>query len=185
MVRVKGEGGMFEARSDAEGIYEFYDIPSGKYEFAPDLPEGTTLSWYIGSNRPLGAFDFEGGCKEEDIDVFASGSIQGRVLDSLNNVLPHAFVYIVPVDIEEIPKASQLYWANQDKEGAFKFVHIPPGDYVILVIRTMRRIPNSLTVGHFIRPFMIEIRQRSFPSARASKLGTQTFMSRNNSHHAI
>lgn len=133
MVRVKGEGGMFEARSDAEGIYEFYDIPSGKYEFAPDLPEGTTLSWYIGSNRPLGAFDFEGGCKEEDIDVFASGSIQGRVLDSLNNVLPHAFVYIVPVDIEEIPKASQLYWANQDKEGAFKFVHIPPGDYVILV----------------------------------------------------
>lgn len=57
MVRVKMDGTVYEARADAAGIYSFYDLPSGKYEFAPDLPPGTTLSWYIGSDKPLGSFD--------------------------------------------------------------------------------------------------------------------------------
>src|ERR1022692_3401467 len=109
-------------------------LPSERYEYAPDLAQGTTLSWYIGSDRPQVPFELTGApCQERNIEVFASGSIQGRVLDSSNRLLPHAFVYIVPAAAKVLPKERQLYWESQGKEGFFKFVHIPPGEYLVLV----------------------------------------------------
>jgi hypothetical protein len=53
VVRVTADGRMYETLPDADGLYEFHDLPSGRYEFAPDLPPGTTLSWFIGSDKPL------------------------------------------------------------------------------------------------------------------------------------
>ena len=32
-----------------------------------------------------------------------------------------------------MPKARELYWASQGKEGFFKFVHLPPGRYLLVV----------------------------------------------------
>lgn len=133
-VRVKADGRVYETRADVAGLYEFYNLPSGKYELGPELPPGTTLSWFIGSDRPQVPFDLSAGaCLERDIEVFASGSIQGRILDSSNKPLPQAFAYIVPADEKVLPKERQLYWESQDKEGFFKFVHVPPGEYLIVV----------------------------------------------------
>ncbi len=143
LVRVKSVRRTYEAQADTEGLYAFYALPSGKYEFAPDLPAGATLSWFIGSDKPLAPFDLHAGaCEERNIEVFASGSIQGRVLDSANKPLPEAFVYILPVEESVIPKAQQLYWEFQDKKGFFKFVHIPPGRYQIVVNPDDSRSPG-------------------------------------------
>lgn len=134
LVRVKSGGGSYETQADTQGLYAFYGLPSERYEYAPDLAQGTTLSWYIGSDRPQVPFELTGAaCQERNIEVFASGSIQGRVLDSSNRLLPHAFVYIVPAAAKVLPKERQLYWESQGKEGFFKFVHIPPGEYLVLV----------------------------------------------------
>lgn len=134
LVRLKSETRSHETRSDAEGIYAFYGLPPGRYEFAPELPQGTTLSWFIGSDRPQVPIELRGaGCHERDIEVFSGGSIQGRVVESPNNPLPHAFVYIVPADRPVLPKKPDLYWVSQGKEGHFKFVHIPPGRYLVYV----------------------------------------------------
>lgn len=134
LVRVKADGAVYETRADAEGLYEFYNLPAGKYEFAPELPPRTTLSWFIGSDEPEVPFELRtGACLERDVEVFASGSIQGRILDSSNKLLPDAIAYIVPADEKVLPEARQLYWESQDKEGFFKFVHIPPADYLIVV----------------------------------------------------
>jgi hypothetical protein len=133
-VRLKADGRVYETRADVAGLYEFYNLPSGEYEFAPELPPGTTLSWFIGSDGPEVPFELSAGaCLERDIEVFASGSIRGRILDSSNKPLPEAFAYIVPADEKVLPKERQLYWESQDKEGFFKFVHIPPGEYLIVV----------------------------------------------------
>ncbi len=134
MVRVKEDGKVYETRADAEGLYSFYDLPPGQHEFAPDLPSGTILSWFIGSNKPAVPFELNAhACQERNIDVFASGSIQGRILDSSNKLLPEALVYIVTAEATVLPKEHQSYWESQGKEGFFKFVHIPPGRYFILV----------------------------------------------------
>ena len=134
LVRVKEDGKVYETRADADGLYSFYDLPSGQYQFAPDLPSGTTLSWFIGSDKPPVSFELNAhGCQERNIDVFASGSIQGRIIDSSNKLLSEAFAYIVSAEETALPKERQLYWESQGKDGFFKFVHIPPGRYLILV----------------------------------------------------
>jgi hypothetical protein len=134
LVRVRTDWGVYKTQADSDGLYAFYDPAAGRYEFAPELPQGTTLSWFIGSDRPQLPFQLSGtGCQERNIEVFASGSIQGRILDSANKALPHAFVYIVRADEKVLPKERQLYWESQGKEGSFKFVHIPPDRYLVLV----------------------------------------------------
>lgn len=134
VVRVKSEEGSYETQADVDGFYAFHSLPAGRYEFAPDLPPGTTLSWYIGSNRPLLPIELSGsGCRESDIQVFASGSIQGRVLDSMDRPLPSVLVYIVPAAVKQLPKRRQRYGESQGKKGYFEFVHIPPGEYLVFV----------------------------------------------------
>lgn len=134
MVRVKANGKTYETRSDAEGIYQFYGLPAGKYEFDPKLPRGTKLSSFLGSDSPpepvqLGANH----CLQHDIAVFPSGSIQGRVLDAAGQRVRHAHVYIVPAT-QELPVGnSNLYWESLGKEGFFQFVHLPPGRYILVV----------------------------------------------------
>jgi len=134
LVRVKVGGRAYETLTDAEGIYELYNLPAGRYEFTPDLPPGTTLSWFIGSDKPLASFELKASaCQMRNIEVFASGSIQGRILDVSGKPLPSAFTYIVPAEEKVLPKEGKLYWEYQGKEDFFKFVHIPPGEYLIVV----------------------------------------------------
>ncbi len=143
LVRVKSEQGAFETQADSEGLYAFYGLPKGRYEFTPDLPPGTTLSWYIGSDSTLPPVELSGsGCQERNIQVFAAGSIQGRVLDASNSFLPDALVYIVPVAEKVLQNRQRLYSASQSKEGFFKFVHIPPGEYLVLVNPDDSRTPE-------------------------------------------
>jgi hypothetical protein len=142
-VRVKAAGRVYETLADSEGFYEFHSLPSGQYEFAPDLPPGTRLSWFIGSDKPLQPFALNAGaCQERNIEVFPSGSVQGRVLDASGKPLKEVFAYILPASQEVIPKKGELYWEFQGKEGFFKFVHIPPGEYVIAVNPDDSRDPN-------------------------------------------
>jgi len=134
LVRVKANGRIYETEADNEGFYAFYSLPSGTYEFAPDLPPATMLSWFIGSDRPLPPFELHAGaCHLRNIEVFASGSIQGRIVDASGKPLRSAFAYIVPTSENVLPKQSKLYWGSQGKEDFFKFVHIPPGEYLIVV----------------------------------------------------
>lgn len=39
-VRIVGEGGEFEAVTDANGVYEIYDLPPGRYRIQPRVPSG-------------------------------------------------------------------------------------------------------------------------------------------------
>ncbi len=135
-VRVTAGGRTWETLSDAEGVYAFYGLPAGKYQLDPVLPPGTRLSWYIGSDEPPRAVDvMASACWTHDIDVFSSGSIQGRVLDSSNRPLPDATVYLIPVGTSvSLANKQDSYSASQnEKDGFFRFVHLDPGQYQILV----------------------------------------------------
>jgi hypothetical protein len=135
LVRVKTGERIYETQADADGIYAFYGLPSGKYEFAPDLPPGTALSWFIGSDKPPTPFELhERGCQLHDMEVFASGAIQGRILDASGKPLASAPAYIVPAGEKVLRKRGRLYWEYQDgRQDFFKFVHLPPGEYLIVV----------------------------------------------------
>lgn len=134
VVRVKSEERTYETQADADGQFWFYDLPRGKYEFAPDLPEGTRLSWFIDSDQPSLPFELTGsGCQLRYIDVFPSGSIRGRVFDSSGRLLPRASVSIIPAATKALPRRRELYSESQGREDFFKFVHLPPGKYLLVV----------------------------------------------------
>jgi hypothetical protein len=42
-IHIKGEGKDYEAVTDANGVYEFIDVPPGKYTIEPEIPAGLTL----------------------------------------------------------------------------------------------------------------------------------------------
>jgi hypothetical protein len=67
------------------------------------------------------------------MEVFSSGAIQGRILDASGKPLESAFAYIVPAGERVLPKQSTLYWEYQGGQDFFRFVHIPPGEYLIVV----------------------------------------------------
>jgi len=163
LVRVKTGERVFETQADADGVYAFYGLPSGRYEFAPDLPLGTTLSWFIGSDKPPIAFELHAqACQVHDMEVFASGAIQSRILDASGKPLASAPAYIVPAGERVLPKHGKLYWEYQDKQCFFRFVHIPPGEYLIVVN------PDD-TREHFSPACMTALRQRPSPFAGASR----------------
>lgn len=74
-----------------------------------------------------------GACVERDIRVFDRGSIQGRVLNSSNQLVPDVSLYILPAEEKAPSSRSELYWESQRKNGFFKFVHLPPGRYLLLL----------------------------------------------------
>jgi len=95
LVRVKGEGRVYETYADGQGYYSFHTLPPGQYEFAPELPPGTTLASQLGSADPPRPIAVTAGyCADQNVDVYPSGSIQGQVLDSDNHPLASATVYI-------------------------------------------------------------------------------------------
>jgi len=101
------------------------------------------LSWFIGSDKPLAPFELmAGACQERDVHVFQAGSIQGRLLDPKGAPISGALVYIVPAETQGIPKVGKLYWEGQDKQGFFKFVHLPPGNYLMLINPDDRQDPR-------------------------------------------
>ncbi len=119
LLRVKARGKVYQTLTDSQGLYAFYNLPSGKYEFVPELPPGTSLSWYMGSDEAVSRFDVHSGsCQERNLEVFPSGSIQGRVLDSSDNLIRDAFVYVMPADKATIPSERELYWESQGWQEA-------------------------------------------------------------------
>jgi hypothetical protein len=100
-VKAANGGKVYETRSDAQGLYAFYDLPPGVYELAPELPPGTQLSRYVGGDRAAALVSVAASqCLEHNLDVFSSGSVQGRVLDSSGKLASYSLVYIVPEDQE-------------------------------------------------------------------------------------
>lgn len=141
-IRLRHSQKNYETRSDSSGVYAFYDLPSGKYQMDADLPSGMTRSWNSDHDgAPLSLELNSGRCKQEGIEVYPGGSIQGRVLDSSDKPLHDVPVYIVPARQQLSPQENGLVSEFQGKEGFFKFIHLPPGEYLILVNPADRQDP--------------------------------------------
>lgn len=133
LVRVRAGEQVYETRSDSDGLFEFYALPAGRYQFAPDLPPGTALDSDYGSDAPR-PFELRStGCEERDVRVVSRGSIQGRVLDAANRPLPHALVFIVPVGSATLPNEREGYWESQRDQKPFRFDNLPAGSYLLVV----------------------------------------------------
>jgi hypothetical protein len=132
----------FQTNSGTDGVYNFYDVHAGKYNFTANLPAGTELTQKA-QNAALSAFQIpEDACYEYDVYALPIGHIQGTVFGPDGKTpLPIASLELFRVGAYN--DARPGYWGFQGARGNFQFDHVGPGEYVLVYNRPNRMDPNS------------------------------------------
>ena len=131
----------FQSNTDQNGVYSFYDVHEGEYNFTADLPKGTELTQktIVGALPPFRIPD--GACYEYDVNALPTGHIRGSVDGPDGKPLAMASLELFRVGTYDDKKPG--YWGFQGMKGVFDFDHIGPGEYVLVYNRTNRKDPNS------------------------------------------
>jgi hypothetical protein len=140
-LKLRSQIDRFQANSDADGVYNFYDVHNGTYNFTANLPPGTELTQKAQS-EPLSAFSIpEGACYEYDVYALPTGHIGGSVLGPDGKPLPIATLELYRAGSYDNSRPG--YWGFQGATGAFDFDHVGPGEYILVYNRANRMDPNS------------------------------------------
>lgn len=131
----------FSTSTGPSGVYTFYDVHAGVYNFTANLPVRMELTQrtLTGGLPPFKIPN--GACYEYNVDALPTGHIRGSVLGPDNKPLRLASV--------ELFRAGQYderrpgLWGFQGYKGYFDFDHVGPGEYVIVYNRSNRVDPNS------------------------------------------
>ena len=131
----------FQTNTDANGVFTFYDVHAGEYNFTADLPPRTELTQKPGAGG-LSPFKIpNGACYEYDVDALPTGHIRGSVLGPAGKPLPLASVELYRAGSYSDSRPG--LWGFQGATGFFDFDHVGPGEYIMVFNRTDRMDPNS------------------------------------------
>ncbi|HKV03787.1 MAG TPA: hypothetical protein VJO53_01640 [Candidatus Acidoferrales bacterium] len=140
-LRLRSRDDRFETSTDSEGIFSFYDVHAGEYEFMASQPVRIELTnKTLLRGRPVFKIP-NGACYEFDVDALPTGHIQGSVLGPNGRPIPVAAVELYRAGSYEDSRPG--LWGFQGAKGVFDFDHVGPGEYIIVFNRTNRMNPNS------------------------------------------
>lgn len=140
-LKLRSKDDRFETSTGPNGVYSFYDVHAGEYQFTANLPVKMQLTQktLTGGLPPFKIPN--GACYEYDVDALPTGQIRGSVVGPDGKPLGLASV--------EIYRAGQYadsrpgLWSFQGAKGEFQFDHVGPGEYIIVYNRMDRLDPNS------------------------------------------
>lgn len=131
----------FETATDSSGVYDFYDVHAGTYNFTARLPARMELTQKTLSG-PLPPFRIpNGACYEYNVDALPTGHIHGSVLDAKGKPIPLASLELYRAGTYSDNRPG--LWGFQGAKGVFDFDHIGPGNYILVFNRTNRMAPDS------------------------------------------
>src|SRR3984957_8607751 len=140
-LKLRSRDDRFATSTGPDGVYSFYDVHAGEYQYTADLParfEFTqkTLKGGLPPFRiPSGA------CYEYNVSALPTGKIRGGVLGPNGKPLQLASVELYRADRYDNSKPG--LWAFQGDNGKFEFDHIGQGEYILVFNRMNRQDPNS------------------------------------------
>ena len=131
----------FHTSTDGDGVYSFYDVHEGTYDFTAALPARMELT-----QKPLvgGLPPFEipsGACYEYNVDALPTGHIEGTIYGPDGKPLKIASLELYRAGEFSITRPG--LWSFQGAKGTFDFDHVGPGDYILVYNRANRVDPNS------------------------------------------
>ena len=140
-LKLRSHDDRFETSSNAEGIYSFYDVHAGEYNFTANLPVRMELTQksLVGGLPPFKIPNEA--CYEYDVDALPTGHMRGSVLDEAGKPLALASVELYRAGSYDDSRPG--LWGFQGAKGTFDFDHVGPGEYVVVFNRTNRMDPNS------------------------------------------
>lgn len=140
-LRLRSKDDRFSTSTGPDGIYTFYDVHAGEYNFTANLPVRMELTQRT-LNGGLPPFKIpNGACYEYNVDALPTGHIRGSVLGPDGKPLKIASVELYRAGQYDDRKPG--LWGFQSIHGYFDFDHIGPGEYVLVYNRSNRHDPNS------------------------------------------
>lgn len=140
-LKLRSKDDRFATSTGPDGVYSFYDVHAGEYQFTADLPARFefTQKTLKGGLPPFKIPD--GACFEYNVEALPTGKIRGSVLGPNGKPLSLASVELFRADRYEESRPG--LWGFQDQKGSFEFDHIGPGEYIVVFNRMNRMDPNS------------------------------------------
>lgn len=137
-VLIKGEGKTYEVTTAADGVYEIYDLPPGRYSVTPEFPPGLKLRFPMPfgplapGDGPSLLFDLKpNACAGSDFLLSSDTLVGGKVSDADGEALPRVCLKLMPADKAADPRFRIFDCA--DDAGRYVLDKIPPGRYLIVV----------------------------------------------------
>lgn len=140
-LKLRSKDDRFATSTDSSGIYTFYDVHAGQYQFTANLPVRMELTQKT-LNGPLPTFKIpNGACYEYNVDALPTGRIHGSVRGPNGKPLANASVELYRAGAYEDSRPG--LWGFQGPKGDFEFDHVGPGEYILVFNRGNRKDPNS------------------------------------------
>jgi hypothetical protein len=140
-LKLRSKDDRFATSTDGNGIYTFYDVHAGQYQFTANLPVRMELTQKT-LNGPLPTFKIpNGACYEYNVDALPTGRIHGSVRGPNGKPLANASVELYRAGAYEDSRPG--LWGFQGPKGDFEFDHVGPGEYILVFNRMNRKDPNS------------------------------------------
>jgi hypothetical protein len=141
-VRVIGDKETYELITNQNGVYEIYDLPPGKYQVDPEVPNGWRIDYSVGSaTAPQSGEGRENRAKYEvlieagghaylDFRYGANNTVRGRVLNSVGLAMDDVCVMLLPSQGKAARRFIKI--GCTDDEGGFEITGVPSGGYLIV-----------------------------------------------------
>jgi hypothetical protein len=140
-LKLRSKDDRFATSTGPDGVYSFYDVHAGEYQYTADLPARFefTQKTLKGGLPPFKIPN--GACYEYNVNALPTGKIHGSVLGPDGKPLKIASVELYRAD--QFKPANPGLWSFQGDTGKFEFDHIGPGEYLLVFNRMNRMDPNT------------------------------------------
>ncbi|MGC2806497.1 MAG: hypothetical protein WA211_10220, partial [Candidatus Acidiferrales bacterium] len=140
-LKLRSRDDRFATSTGPDGVYSFYDVHAGEYQYTADLPARFefTQKTLKGGLPPFRIPN--GACYEYNVNALPTGKIHGSIVGPDGKPLKLASVELYRADRFEESRPG--LWSFQGENGKFEFDHIGPGEYLLVFNRMNRLDPNT------------------------------------------
>lgn len=160
-VRIQGAGRLVETMTNADGVYEVYDLPEGSYSVEPEVPKGLAIRFPMyagGAQAPAPTNKFEirlssGAGASLSFSLKEDNLVSGRLVDPAGKPIADIAIALEPV--EGITPSSRVPYTYTKADGTFLIEAFPSGDF-LLVANNSGSISGRVPFGRVYFPGSVD-----------------------------
>ena len=182
-IKITGKKKIYETKTNANGVYEIYDLPADEYLVEPQMPNGWKISRFTNSEYteyyPGESFAIQRKSKNQvsividekrhaalDLSFSIDNAISGKVISPAGKPMKNVCVAAVSTQVEEKIYHRDTNCTNE--KGEFNIESLRAGNY-ILIINDDGKIDGDEPFGTLFYPGIAERKSAGVVAVEAGK----------------